>query len=55
MGANTRFDTRVVGALPVVSAMLEQWGLAGVVDAASLNCPASNGESSNCWISPRVP
>lgn len=32
MDAQTRVDTQVVGALPVVGAMLEQWGLAGIVD-----------------------
>lgn len=32
MDAHTRVDTQVVGALPVVGAMLEQWGLAGIVD-----------------------
>jgi transposase len=32
MDARTRFDTQVVGALPVVAAMLEQWGLAAIVD-----------------------
>jgi transposase len=32
MDAHTRIDTQVVGALPVVGAMLEQWGLADIVD-----------------------
>ena len=32
MDAQTRVDTQVVGALPVVGAMLEQWGLARMVD-----------------------
>lgn len=32
MDAHTRFDTQVVGALPVVAAMLEQWDLAAIVD-----------------------
>jgi transposase len=32
MDAHTRVDTQVVGALPVVSAILEQWGLAGIID-----------------------
>lgn len=32
MDARTRVDTQVVGALPLVGAMLEQWGLAGIVD-----------------------
>jgi len=32
MDASTRFDTQVVGALPVVAALLEQWGLAAIVD-----------------------
>ncbi len=32
MDAHTRVDTQVVGALPLVAAMLEQWGLAEVVD-----------------------
>lgn len=32
MDAHTRVDTQVVGALPVVAAMLEQWGLASIVD-----------------------
>lgn len=33
MDAKTRFDTQVVGALPVVAAALEQWKLAEIVDA----------------------
>src|SRR5437899_2714330 len=32
MDAQTRVDTQVVGALPLVAAMLEQWGLGGIVD-----------------------
>jgi transposase len=32
MDARTRVDTQVVGALPLVGAMLEQWGLADTVD-----------------------
>ena len=32
MDARTRMDTRVVGALPLVGAMLEKWGLADIVD-----------------------
>lgn len=32
MDARTRVDTQVVGALPVVGAMLGQWGLADIVD-----------------------
>ena len=32
MDAHARVDTQVVGALPVVGAILEQWGLAGIVD-----------------------
>jgi transposase len=32
MDAHTRVDTQVVGALPLVGAVLEQWGLAGIVD-----------------------
>jgi transposase len=32
MDARTRVDTQVVGALPLVAAMLEQWGLAEIVD-----------------------
>jgi transposase len=32
MDARTQFDTQVVGALPVVGAMLEQWGLAEIVN-----------------------
>jgi transposase len=32
MDAHTRVDTQVVGALPLVGAMLEQWGLADIVD-----------------------
>jgi transposase len=32
MDARTQVDTQVVGALPLVGAMLEQWGLAGIVD-----------------------
>lgn len=32
MHARTRVDTQVVGALPLVGAMLEQWGLADIVD-----------------------
>jgi len=32
MDASTRFDTQVVGALPVMVAMLEKWGLAEIVD-----------------------
>ena len=32
MDAHTRVDTQVVGALPVVGAMLEQWGLGDIVD-----------------------
>lgn len=34
MDARTRVDTQVVGALPLVGAMLEQWGLAKIVDQA---------------------
>jgi hypothetical protein len=32
MDASTRFATQVVGALPVVAALLEQWGLADLID-----------------------
>ena len=32
MDARTQVDTQVVGALPLVGAMLEQWGLADIVD-----------------------
>src|SRR5260370_35059511 len=32
MDARTRVDTQVVGALPLVAAMLEQWGLAAIRD-----------------------
>lgn len=32
MDAHTRVDTQVVGALPLVGAMLEKWGLADIVD-----------------------
>ena len=32
MDARTRVDTQVVGALPLVGGMLQQWGLAGIVD-----------------------
>lgn len=32
MDAQTRFDTQDVGALPLVGAMLEQWGLADLID-----------------------
>ncbi len=32
MDARTRVDTQIVGALPVVGAVLEQWGLADIVD-----------------------
>jgi hypothetical protein len=32
MDARTRVDTQVVGALPLVAAMLERWGLAEIVD-----------------------
>ena len=32
MDARTRVDAQVVGALPLVGAMLAQWGLAGIVD-----------------------
>ena len=32
MDARTRVDTQVVGALPLVAAMLQQWGLAELVD-----------------------
>lgn len=32
MDARTQVDTQVVGALPLVAAMLEQWGLADIVD-----------------------
>jgi transposase len=32
MDAHTRVDTQVVGALPLVGAMLEQWGLGAIVD-----------------------
>ena len=32
MDARTRVDTQVVGALPLVGAMLEKWGLADIVD-----------------------
>jgi transposase len=32
MDAHTRVDAQVVGALPLVGAMLEQWGLADIVD-----------------------
>jgi transposase len=34
MDAHTRVDTQVVGALPLVGAMLDQWGLADIVDQA---------------------
>lgn len=34
MDAKTRFDTQIVGALPVVGAVLDQWQLAEVVNAA---------------------
>ena len=33
MDARTRVDTQVVGALPLVGAMLEQWGLSDIVDS----------------------
>ena len=33
MDAKTRFDTQVVGALPVVAAVLEQWKLSEILDA----------------------
>jgi transposase len=32
MGARMRVDTQIVGALPVIGAVLDQWGLAGIVD-----------------------
>src|SRR5688572_17016174 len=32
MDARTRVDTQVVGAMPLVGAMLDQWGLAAIVD-----------------------
>src|SRR4051794_31421552 len=32
MDARARADTQIVGALPLVAAMLEQWGLAAIVD-----------------------
>ena len=32
MDASTRYGTQVVGALPVVAAMLEQWGLGKIID-----------------------
>src|ERR1700746_3534347 len=32
MDAHTRVDTQVVGALPLVAAMLERWGLAEIVN-----------------------
>jgi len=32
MDATTRFETAAVGALPVLSALLDQWGLARIVD-----------------------
>src|SRR5947199_1184103 len=32
MDAHTRVDVQVVGALPLVGAMLQQWGLADLVD-----------------------
>jgi len=32
MDARTRVDTQIVGALPVVGAVLEQWGLGDIVD-----------------------
>jgi hypothetical protein len=32
MAARTRVDTQIVGALPVVGAILEQWGLGDIVD-----------------------
>ncbi len=32
MDAHTRVDTQIVGALPLVGAMLEQWGLGDIVD-----------------------
>jgi hypothetical protein len=32
MDARTRVDAQVVGALPLVGAMLQQWGLADIVD-----------------------
>ena len=32
MDARTRVDTQIVGALPVIGSMLEQWGLADIVD-----------------------
>jgi len=32
MDARMRLDTQIVGALPVVGAVLDQWGLAGIVD-----------------------
>src|SRR5215468_4998649 len=32
MDGRTRVDTQVVGALPLVAAMLEKWGLADIVD-----------------------
>jgi len=32
MDASTRFETTAVGALPVLSALLEQWGLARLID-----------------------
>jgi Domain of unknown function (DUF4277) len=32
MDARMRLDTQIVGALPVVGGVLEQWGLADIVD-----------------------
>jgi len=32
MDASTRFETAAVGALPVLSALMEQWGLARIID-----------------------
>src|SRR5690349_6680043 len=32
MDASTRFETVAVGALPVLSALLDQWGLAKIID-----------------------
>src|SRR4051812_39867247 len=32
MDARTQVDTRVVGALPLIGALLKQWGLADIVD-----------------------
>jgi transposase len=32
MDASTRFETAAVGSLPVLAALMEQWGLAGIID-----------------------